>query len=126
MCPAMMSRCVVELPVSAFDIATDLEPVELLIPDERLTHPSMSDPPMPPIKDTYLPIVLPEPETKMNALPVLSADEPAYIVTYPPLLTNESPSIIVTVPSLLRIDDPDVKLNSPPSPSDDTPTLSQP
>ena len=36
-CPTMMNRFVVELPVSAFDIATDLEPVELLIPDEILT-----------------------------------------------------------------------------------------
>ena len=94
----MMIRCVVELSGPAFDIATDPEPVELLKSDERLAHPPMSDPPLPPNKDIYLPIALPERETKMNAPPVSPANEPADIVTAPPLLPTDAPPIIVSAP----------------------------
>ena len=108
------------LPVSAPDIAIALESVELRIPDKILSHPSMSDPPLPPINDTDRLIVLFEPEAKLNAPPLPSADEPADIVASTPLLTNNSPLTIVTAPSLLSGDDPNIKLNNPPSPSDDT------
>ena len=111
------------LPVSALDIATDLEFVELLIPDEILTHPPMSDPSLPLINDTDPTLVLPKPEAKLNAPPLPPANEHVGIVTFPPLLTNDSPPTIVTAPSLLSDDNPDVKLNNPPLPSDDTPML---
>ena len=77
------------LPVSTLDIATDPESIELLIPDEILTYPPMSDYFLPPFNDTDSSIVLPEPEAKINARLLLSVYEPAAIVKYPPLLNND-------------------------------------
>ena len=111
------------LPVFALDIATDPKSIEVPIPDVILTHPHMSDPPLPPLNDTDHLILLPEPEAKINTPPLPPVDKPADIVSSPLLLTNDSPPIIVTVPSLLSDDDPDVKLNNSLSPSDDKHTL---
>ena len=111
------------LSVSAPDIAIDLESVELRIPDKILSHPPMSDPPLPPINNTDPCIVLSELEVKLSALLLLPADELADRVSSPPFLINNPPPTIVAAPSLLSEDDPDTKLNNPPSPSDDKPTL---
>ena len=57
-----------QVTLSAFDIATDLQSVGLLIPDDIL-HPSpWSDPLPPPSNDTDPVIGLPEPEAEVNAL----------------------------------------------------------
>ena len=117
----MVSQCVVEL--TARDSATDPESVERLKPDERITYPPMSDPPLPPINNTDPCIVLSELEVKLSALLLLPADELADRVSSPPFLTNNPPPTIVAAPSLLSEDDPDTKLNNPPSTSDDKSTL---
>ena len=94
--------------------------MELLIPDEIITLPYLSDPLLPLINDTYPPVVLPEPEAKINAPPLPPTDEPADIVVSPPLLTNDSPSIIVSASPLLNDDTLNVKFSNYQSLSDGT------
>ena len=48
------------LPTFTLDNETDPEIAELLIPDEIITLPYLSDPSLPLINDTYPPAVLPE------------------------------------------------------------------
>ena len=58
------------VPVSALDIVTDPESVELLIPDEILNPSPLSDPSPPLSNDSDPPIGLPELEAEVNALPL--------------------------------------------------------
>ena len=107
------------LPLFVLDIATDPEDMELLIPDEIITLPYLSDPPLPIINDIVPPIVLPESEAKLNDSPLLLAGEPTNIGVSLQLLTNDSPPTIVSALPLLNGDKPNVKLNNYQSLSDD-------
>jgi len=96
-----------------------IQHVDLLIYNIILTPISLSDPPLPPINHTTYPIVLPEPDDKLNTPPL----SPENIVASPPLLTNDSPTIIVTSSIILDDDKSDVILNDPLSPPGNIPML---
>ena len=78
--------------------------MELLISNEIL----QKNLPLPPINDTYLSIMFPEPEVKIKTNQLPPADEPTYIVPSPPLLANYSPPSIVTTPPLLNHNESDL------------------
>ena len=49
----------------------------------------MSNLPLSPINDTYPPVLLPEPEAKLNTNQLSPTDKPADILSSHPLLTND-------------------------------------
>ena len=111
------------LPAFALDIATDPKAAELLIPNEIITLPDLSDPPLLLINDIDPHIVLPEPKFKLNTPPFPLTDEPTDILVSLQLLTNDSPPTIVSSHSLLNDDRPNVKLNNSQLLSDDASVL---
>ena len=109
--------------ISTLDIAPHSESTQLLISNEILTLPHISDIPLTPINNTYYPILLPELKTKLNTNQFPLADDHVNIEISSPLLTNDShPTIVTTIP-LLNNDQPYVKLNNYPLQPDDTSTL---
>ena len=96
-----------------------MQHVELIIYNVILTPLSLSNLQLPLINHTNPPVVLPEPEDKLDTPPL----SPENIEASPPFLTNDLPSIIVTSCILLNDDKSDVILNDPLSPPDNTPIL---
>ena len=103
------------LTLSEFDITPHPETMDLLISDEILTHPLISNLPLPPMNDTNHPVLLPELEARLNNNQFSTIYKPVLIIVSFSLLTNDLSPTIVANPTLLNEYEHDMKVNNPAS-----------
>ena len=81
--------------------------MELLIPDEIITLPYLSDPPLSSRNDMHFSLMLPKLNSKINTNPISPIDIEANMVALSLSLTKKFPQTIMTIPSLLNEVDTD-------------------